>query len=539
MRKPTFPTWTSAARRVTLMLVAPALIAVQGCTELTEQPKSAITPDNYYQNEEEVLAGLASVYAGLRHPFTLWGHYNMAEISADEMIVPTRGSDWLDNGRWMQLDRHQWTASNSSGLDDVNRIWVDAFGPIARANVVLNALPNVTVANKNIVEAELRALRAFYYYILLDNFGGVPIVEGIEIAERPRNTKTEVFDFIATELTNARAVLPETWPASQNGRLTRYAADAILASLYLNAGVMRRDNASATAYNSCQAVQIGTATACDAAITAADRVINSGRYTLQTNWRSNFVATNHQSAEIIMAAKHVAASGDLGMNFFNRTLHYAQHAPDGWNGFATIAEVYNTFDANDQRRQVFLVGPQVNVDPQSPNFGQPVNVRGTTTQLNFTVNISNPNQATEGDGARIMKYTPDPNHVAQDHGNDFAYFRLAEMYMIKAEAQNELNNTAAAVVTMNTTNNGVTLRSRIGMPAFAAASQAAFRTAILNERLFEFAGEAKRRQDLIRHGQFTRAYFNKTTVSPPHVILLPIPQTQLDANPQLTQNAGY
>jgi hypothetical protein len=533
-----YPTWIRAARRFTMLLVAPALIVVPACTELTEQPKSAITPDNYYQNEEEVLAGLASVYAGLRNPFTLWGYYNMAEISADEMIVPTRGQDWLDNGRWMEIDRHTWAANSPAGLDDVRRIWVDAFTPIARANVVLGALPNVTVANKNIVEAELKTLRAFYYYLLLDTFGGVPIVTETAISERPRNTKAEVFDFIVQELTDARAVLPETRPAAESGRLTRYAADAILASLYLNAGVMRRDDPSATAYNSCQTVQIGTQNACDAAITAADRVINSGRYTLSSNWRSNFTATNHLSAENIMVAKHVAASGELGMNFFNRTLHYAQHSPDGWNGFATIAEVYNAFDANDTRREIFLVGPQVNLDPQSTNFGQPVNVRGTTTQLVFTVNISNPNQATEGDGARILKFPVDPNHVAQDHGNDFTYFRLAEMFMIKAEAQNELGQTATAVTTMNTVNNGVTLRSRVNMPAFAAANQAAFRTAMLQERLFEFAGEAKRRTDLIRHGQYTRAWFNKPA-SEPHRILLPIPQTQIDANPLLTQNPGY
>ena len=136
MRNRIIPTWTRAARRLTLLLVAPALAAVQGCTELTEQPKSAITPDNFYRNEEEIIAGLASVYAGLRNPFTLWGYYNMAEISSDEMIVPTRGQDWLDNGRWMEIDRQTWAANSPAGLDDVRRVWVDAFTPIDRKSVV-------------------------------------------------------------------------------------------------------------------------------------------------------------------------------------------------------------------------------------------------------------------------------------------------------------------------------------------------------------------------------------------------------------------
>lgn len=526
--------FTAARRLFALMLAVPTLALVQSCTELTEQPKSSITPENYYRNEEEVLAGLASVYAGLRHPFTLWGYFNVSEVSSDEMIVPTRGSDWYDNGRWLEIDEHGWSPTSGSGLDDIRRIWVDAYTPIARANVVIEVLPNVAVANKNIVEMELRTLRAFYYYLLLDMFGGVPLVEGSDIAERPRATKAEVFDFIAAELTAARAVLPETWPAAQNGRLTRYAADAILASLYLNAGVLRRDSPSATAYNSCSTVQIGGATACEAAITAADRVINSGRYSLLgSNWRENFTATNHLSPENIMVSKHVAASGEMGLNFLNRTLHYRQHSPDGWNGFATIGEVYNQFDANDIRRQhSFYVGPQVNVDPQSPNYNQPVNERGGT-RLNFTPTIANVDQATESEGARIAKFPPDPNHNAQDHGNDFPYFRLAEMYLIKAEAQNELGQLANAIANVNTVRNGKTTA------VFTAASQAAFRDGILRERLFEFFAEAKRRMDLIRHGRFTSGVWQNKPVTEPHKILMPIPQTQIDANPALVQNPGY
>src|SRR5918992_4398093 len=108
------------------------------------------------------------------------------------------------------------------------------------------------------------------------------------------------------------------------------------------------------------------------------------------------------------------------------------------------------------------------------------------------------------------------------------------MHLIRAEAMNELGQTGAAVAWIN--NSGIL--SRVNAPAFAAADQASFRTAILRERLFEFAGEAKRRMDLIRHGQFTRAWFNKP-VSAAHRILLPIPQTQIDANPLLEQNPGY
>ncbi len=535
MRNLTFRTSIRAARRLTLLLLAaPALALVQGCTELTEQPRSAITPDDFYKTEEEVMAGVASVYAGLRNPFALWAYYNLSEISADEMIVPTRGQDWYDGGRWLEIDRQLWTANSPAGLEDVGRAWKDTYTTIARANVVLEALekPEVAVANKNIVIAEVRTLRAFYYYMMLDMFGGVPIVTDTKIEERERNTKAEVFDFIVSELNATRTVLPPTWPTAQNGRMTRGAAEAILASLYLNAGVMRQDNASATAYNSCN-FSIGTQNACAEAIAAVDRILALGVYSLPSNWRSNFTADNNTSPEIIMAAKHVAAGGEMGMNFLQRALHYRQTNPDAWNGFSTIADVYNAYDDADARKQIFLVGPQVNLDPQSPNYQQPVNDR-SGVRLVFTPTIANVESATEGEGARIAKYPPDPNHNAQDHGNDFTWFRLAEMYLIKAEAQNELGQTAAAVATIN----GTTLRSRVGLGPFVAADQASFRSAILNERLFELAAESKRRMDLIRHGRYTAAWQYKTA-RPAHIILMPIPQNQIDANPALTQNPGY
>jgi hypothetical protein len=519
-----------------MLLAAPALALVQGCTELTEQPRSAITPDDFYKTEEEVMAGVASVYAGLRNPFALDRYYNLSEVSSDEMIVPTRGQDWYDGGRWLEMDRQTWTANSPAGLEDVGNAWKATYTSIARANVVLEALdkPEVAVANKAIVQMEVRTLRAFYYYMMLDLFGGVPIVTDTKIEERARNTKTEVFDFIAAELNAARVVLPPSRPAGESGRMTRGAAEAILASLYLNAGVMRRDNATATAYNSCSTVTFGTQNACDLAIAAVDRILALGIYSLPSNWRSNFTADNHLSPENIMLAKHVAAPGDLGMNFLQRALHYTQTSPDAWNGFATIADVYNAYDDADARKAIFLVGPQVNLDPQNTaKYQQPVNDR-SGARLVFTPTIANVEQATEGEGVRIAKYPPDPNHNAQDHGNDFTWFRLAEMYLIKAEAQNELGLTAAAVATIN----GTTLRSRVGLGPFAAATQAEFRTAILRERLFELAAESKRRMDLIRHGQYTAAWQYKAA-RPAHVILMPIPKNQIDANPLLTQNPGY
>jgi hypothetical protein len=516
---PQFAKSIRATGLAALFFLTPALGFMQGCTDLTEVPSSSITPENFYKNEDEVIGGLASVYAQLRT--TTDEYYNLSEISTDEMIVPTRGQDWYDNGKWLDIHRQTWGANSPAGLDNINSAWVNLFQGVARANVVLGALDNVSFADKPVVIAELRTLRAFYYYALMDMFGGVPIVTTTEITPRAQNTRAEVFKFIEDELNATRTVLPVSWPAAWNGRLTRGAADAILASMYLNAEVF-------TGTVTTNGLQKGTARWQDA-ITASDRLLNSGVYSLASNWRSNFTADNQLSPEIIMAVKFAAVDG-LGLNFLMRALHYTQFTPAPWNGFSTLAETYNAFDAQDQRRQIFLAGLQYNVET-----GEPVKDR-QGNPLVFDPNIGNETQATEGAGVRITKWPYDPAHVQQNNGNDYAHFRLGEIYLIKAEAQNELGNTAAAVATVNV------LRARVFSPPkpldAASFNQASFREQILKERLFELTAEGKRRQDLIRMGKYGLPWAYKAA-SAPYRILMPIPQTQIETNPLLAQNPGY
>ncbi len=521
------------ARRFTVLLLSPALafVFLQGCTDLDKAPISSITPDDFNQTEQEVLGSLASVYAQLR---TFPGHaqegyYRISEVTSDEMVVPTRGGDWFDNGRWLELHRQTWTANSPSGLDDINRVWVVAFTGVTRANVVLEALQNVTVMNQAVIEAELRTLRAFYYYMLMDVFGGVPIVTVSGIEPRAKATRAEVFQFIDGELNAARAALPDNWSAGDHGRMTKGAADAILANMYLNAAVFTSDAPSATAYNSCTGVQVGGQTACDAAIAAVDRILDSGVYSLATGWRSNFEADNYTSPENILVVKFTNQN-ELGSRLPQTTLHYNQFDPTPWNGFAALAETFNAFDADDERREIFLVGPQVNLDTGEPAFDRQGN------PLDFTVDIQDVTQANESEGPRILKWPPDPDRVGPDNSNDFTYFRLAGIMLIKAEALNELSpGSGAALQLLNT------LRERVfdpDEPLGAIDFQADSRGVILQERLFELSYEAKRRQDLIRHGKFTAAWSFKTAGAS-HLVLMPIPQTQLDANPMLVQNTGY
>lgn len=524
MTTPRFHQTAGGTTRFTRLLLSPAfaLVLLLACTDLDESPTSVITPDNFFQTEQEVLGSLASVYAVLRS--TTDDYYNLSQITTDEMIVPTRGSDWFDNGVWLEIHRQTWSANSTSGLALINGAWNVAFRGIARANLLLEALQSVTVPNRATIEAELRTLRAFYYYMLVDMFGGVPIVDNTELGPRERNSREEVFQFIHSELNAARADLPDNWPAASHGRMTKGAADAILASLYLNAGVFTNDAPDAIAYNSCMSVQVEGQSACAAAVAAADRILNSGQYNLAIDWHSNFAPDNSDSPENILVVKF-ANLNNLGLNFVMRALHYNQLSPTPWNGFAALAETYNAFDANDQRREIFLVGPQVNLDT-----GEPTTDRAGAP-LVFTVDIQDPTDARENEGPRVLKWPPDPSRVEQHNGNDFTYFRLAEIYLIKAEALNEQSPGSGEALTLLNT-----LRARVFDPVEPLA--AVDRAVILQERLFELTAEAKRRQDLIRHGRFTQAWSFKGPTEPFRV-LMPIPQPQLDANPLLTQNPGY
>jgi hypothetical protein len=186
-----------------------------------------------------------------------------------------------------------------------------------------------------------------------------------------------------------------------------------------------------------------------------------------------------------------------------RTLHYNSVTTGNggpWNGFATIAETYQKFDEDDQRRDIFLVGPQFSFDD-----GRPINDRGGA-RLDFTVTISDAEAAAENEGARYNKFPPTsgvPN--GDSHPNDFPLFRLAEMYLIKAEAYARLGQLGPATTELNRVHSRNFTPPEILAPADADEAL----DLILDERLFEFAGEAKRRQD------------------------------QLQTNPLLVQNPGY
>src|SRR5256886_11649773 len=364
------------------------LVPLHGCTDLGETPPSLITPRNFYSSESEAVAALAGIYAQLRSTAAEGQTYAHTQITSEQEVGPIRGSDWNGGGQWIDLHNMTRTPTSQATLNFFNVAWNNPYAGIARANLFLVAVKNTTFSNKEGYVAEVRALRAFYYYILMDFFGGVPIVTDTGLVKHARSTRREVFDFIEKELIAARdSGLPATRAAGDNGRFTKSGADAILANMYVNAGVFTKEGAgaggiNATAYNSCSGVLVsGGVDACQAALAAANRILNSGVYRLADSFPQNFRADNSKSPENIFLVQFIAADG-LGMDYAMAILHYNQYAPLGpWNGFAITAQSYNAFDSTDKRRQVVLIGPQNDVLTGAPAFLQLDCARGKSDYL--------------------------------------------------------------------------------------------------------------------------------------------------------------
>lgn len=293
-------------------------------------------------------------------------------------------------------------------------------------------------------------------------------------------------------------------------------------------------------------------------------MLNSGRYALSDDYFEPFSADNAGNDEILFAATYNAKNGQ-GFQKEQAVLHYNQPWKQGpWNGFTTIADFYNSYDnvdGNDVRKDQFMVGPQYEQPNQNcagdgcfsdPN-SDPVLARNSDKQINFTPEV--PSLILEGDtkaleepGARPLKFELDPNAAASHMGNDFPLIRLAEIYMIKAEALTAMDQIGAATAPFNT------VRTRTGAERLTGTpSESEMYELILQERGFEFHYEMLRRQDQIRyefaHGMdrsdepyapsFTGPWRFKQKTSGSFRALFPIPENQISVNPRLDQNPGY
>jgi hypothetical protein len=266
-------------------------------------------------------------------------------------------------------------------------------------------------------------------------------------------------------------------------------------------------------------------------------VISSGKYSLTSNYFDNFIVKNDNSTENIFVVPFDKVY--IGnMNWEMETLHYQHNlkyslSGSPWNGFCSTADYYNTFSDQDRRKQMFLVGQQYDAQ------GNPIIDAQTGLPLKiskFVNELSNPTDSFRLAGARNVKYQPEAG-TAGNQSNDMVIFRLADAYLMMAEAELKSNtNLADALGKVNLVRErayGNVLND--WTPADLTAEN------LFAERNRELAWEGWARQDAIRFGHFGDARFPGKAADPgdKHLEVFPIPDPQITANSNLEQNPGY
>jgi starch-binding outer membrane protein, SusD/RagB family len=488
------------------LLTIVALVFIgNSCTDLlSEEKDSIVITGTGTSGSNDAASLLEGAYKDLGAYTDQNNIYALGQHTSAEMIPPTRGVDWGDNGVWRTLDQHTWDATHSANLGAWNQLNQRVF----KASQILAANPNATQA------AEAKFLRAFNMYLVMDNWGQVPfrgVTDGVDVNPKVLS-RSEAFDFVEKDLTEALAGLTKIGPSANNGKASKAAANALLAKLYLNKAV----------YKSAKPEGPYTFDKADMtkAIAFADAVTADG-YSLEDNYFTNF--TKDASKEIIF----ITLEGSPNNRWF-MTLHYNQN-PSGWNGFTTLADFYSKFDAKDQRigiaakkdgKEFSGIGKGFLRGAQFKDDGSVLIDDRTKRPLSFTDDVPLAGAATDK-GIRVIKYHP-------ADANKYILQRYGEVVMFKAEAQLRGGDAAGALATVNA------LRAKRGITTPLASIDL---NGMFDEIGRETYWEGWKRTVEIRFEK----YINGTGVSnkDPNRVLFPIPADAVTTNPNLKQNPGY
>ncbi len=502
------------------------------CTKLEENFRGELEQAN---NSNITASGLLiTAYNSIGGTFhgngSMW---SASTITSDEAIAPTRGPDWYDNGLWQALHAHTWNPDHEFLGNGFNEMLTAQFA----ASNVLQYNPTAQQA------AEARFLRALSMYWVLDGYDQVPYREDLtDFRVLPVTLKgTEAADFIVSELEAIIATLPDTGPAYT---ANKNAARALLMKTYLNKGVYA--NRAAPTFAPADMNKV---------ISLADEIINSNKYQLNDNFFDIFAPDNDVKSKESIYTFFNSASANRGGNmqgFGYMVCHYNMN-PSGWNGFATLSDFYDKFQATDKRlggyydypaalpnpgkrdNVGFLIGQQYNLTTGAALFAR----NPSTAPLSFTreVKINEPDPNTlEFTGIRVIKYPFDYKNSGVQKDNDYVMFRLADVLLMKAEAILRGGTGTAAGSYGSTALDIVnSLRAKRGANALASIDL----NGLLDERGREMYWEAWRRNDLVRFGKYLQAWQEKAADNGTANLLFPIPSSQLAVNPNLTQNPGY
>lgn len=533
-------------------------IMVAGCTKLDQDLKSTLTNSQAANalgaNGTQLL--LQTAYNDVGGPYSDLGNIPALEgVTSDEIVVPTRSSDWDDNGKWRALKSHTF------GADGVDII-INQFNALNKLNFDAT---NVLAFNPTKAQAaEARFLRALALYQLLDLFGQYPFRNpGDNLLNAPKVYRGDsAVSFIINELTT---ILPDLPANNGMSKANPDAANFLLMRLYLNRGAF--NNRAAPTFDDADMQKV---------ITIGTAIMSSGKYSYSSNYFDNFSPNNSSSPEGIFAYPNTSGVATNNSGIHNRwwpTLHYNSYKPlapqAGWNGFSTVADFYNSFGVNaivptqtpadtllDKRlggrfyrgctdisgiRPGFLIGQQYYEDGTKvkDRQGNPL-----IFNTNFSPDLKETGPLLEDVGIRVVKYVPDfsgngKNYTGGTSGNWLMIFRYPDVVLMVAEAKMRAAapDNAGALADVNQLR---AARGAVPMTAITLVNpnNVSDPNTLLAERGRELYWEVVRRTDLIRFGVFMKPWALKAASDATHLVF-PIPSTALAANPNLKQNTGY
>ena len=446
--------------------------------------------------------------------------YDLQTFSSDEAIMPTRGGDWFDGGMWVEMFRHTWTPDH----EIINNSWLYLYKVITLCNYSLNVLATHRTQAGDDYQAwtaEIRTLRAMYYWYLLDLYGDVPLVTTTQSSmyDVESTPRSQVFDFCVSELTESLPLLAPHNSVSLGdyyGRMTQGVCLFVLAKLMLNAKVYTGTPRWQECIDYCDAIE-------------------SMGYWLTTSYAENFSVQNEYSSENIFTIpcdKHLFSN--LQQNH-TRSMHYRHAAAWGFsgeNGTSATRKVLqvNAYGTDSVDRRFFDnyfadTIRDANDVVVTDRIGNPLIYHAEQIDLDLSGT-----PYVETGGARMKKYIFD--RIASKDGklmdNDIVLFRFADVLLMRAEAKLRLGQDGQDDYDL--------VRSRAMMPLRPLTLHN-----LLDERLLELCWEGWRRQDLIRFGQFRTLDNSPSAIdeSDGHTCIFPIPASARNMNPKLRQNKGY
>ena len=550
-------------KRYRFLFLLLAALSMISC--LDEHPKDQLDEDAIYGSASDIyINAVASLYnyigganesEGIQG--TCRGIYDYNTLTTDEAMIPIRGGDWYDGGLWNAMYQHRWTADDQSLYDT----WKYIYKVIVLANKSLDIISSksglLSAAQQEEYRAEVRAIRAMFYYYAMDMFGRVPLVLSTDEQRysslfQGQTDRSSVFHFVFQELQQVLPSLPDQHSNKEGnyyGRITQPVVNFLLAKLALNAEIYMYDDWTLGYANRPKGSDIHfSVPAADASSHGGDKELNAWEtciyycdklaeegYVLESDDAFNFSTHNETSKENIFT---IPMDKNIYTNQFHylfRSYHYTHGGALGWGSENGTCATISTMKANhygeadeDARCKMNFVAGVVKVDGHEllmdngkPLEYQPFEVAQNLTNSKFIKTA----------GARMAKYEVDRTSYMDGklQSNDIVLFRYADALLMKAEAK--VRNGENGDEELNR------IRARVGMPYRKATLDN-----ILEERLLELVWEGWRRQDLIRFGKFTDAYDLRTPLqgeSSGYTTVFPIPQKCIDLNSELVQNKGY